>query len=64
MHPGVSENRKHSQNSREKQAVVDIGNVNVTVTVQNNQASEGVSDFLEHFQNSLSNGEPKWTQER
>ena len=33
MHPGDSEIQEHSQNSWEKQAVVDIGNVNVTVSV-------------------------------
>ena len=59
MHPGDSENREHSQNSREKQAMEDIGNVNVTVSVRDNQCSAGVSNFLEHSQNSLSNGEPK-----
>ena len=30
-HPGNSENREHSRNSRIKQAGVDTGNVNVTV---------------------------------
>ena len=38
---------------------MDIGNVNVTVSIRDNQCSAGVSDFLEHSQNSLSNGEPK-----
>ena len=33
VHPGDSENREHSQNSWEKQAVVDKGNVNVTVSI-------------------------------
>ena len=33
VHPGDSENRKHTQNSREKQAVEDMGNVNVTFSV-------------------------------
>ena len=33
VHPGDSENGEHSQNSREKQAMVDIGNVNMTVSV-------------------------------
>ena len=37
----------------------DIGNVNVTVSVRDNQCSAGDSDFLEHSQNSLPNGEPK-----
>ena len=59
MHPGDSKNREHSQNSREKQAVEDIGNVNVTFSVQDDQCSAGDSDFLEHSQNSLPNGEPK-----
>ena len=58
-HPGDSENREHSQNSWIKQAGVDIGNVNVTVSIRDDQCSAGVSDFLEHSQNSLSNGEPK-----
>ena len=58
-HPGDSENREHSQNLQEKQAGVDIGNVNVTVSIRDNQCSVGVSDFLEHSQNSLSNDEPK-----
>ena len=59
VHPGDSENREHSQNSREKQAVENIGNVNVTVGVRDNQCSAGNSDFLEHSQKSLSNGELK-----
>ena len=54
-----TENREHSQNSWKKQAGVDIGNVNVTVSNRDNQCSAGVSDFLEHSQNSLSNDEPK-----
>ena len=58
-HPGDSENREHSRNSREKQAGVETGNVNVTVSIQDDQCSAGVSDFLEHSQNSLSNGELK-----
>ena len=59
VHPGDSENREHSQNSWGKQAVVDKGNVNMTVSVRNNQCSAGDSDFLEHSQNSLPNGESK-----
>ena len=31
----------------------------MTVSIRDNQCSAGVSDFLEHSQNSLSNGEPK-----
>ena len=58
-HPGDSENREHSQNSRIKQAGVDIGNVNMTVSIRDDQCSAGVRNFLEHSQNSLSNGEPK-----
>ena len=54
-HLGDSENREHSRNSRERQAREDIGNVNVTVSIRDNQCSAGVSDFLEHSQNSLSN---------
>ena len=38
---------------------METGNVNVTVSVQEDQCSAGISDFLEHSQNSLSNGEPK-----
>ena len=58
-HPGDSENREHSRNSQIKQAGVDIGNVNVTVGSQDDQCSVAVSDFLEHSQNSLLNGESK-----
>ena len=32
-YPGHSENREHSRNSRKKQAGVDIGNANVTVSI-------------------------------
>ena len=59
VHQGNSENREHSQNSRKKQAGVDIGNVNVTVSNRDKQSSVGASDFLEHSQNSLPNDEPK-----
>ena len=59
VHPEDSKNQEHSQNSRKKQAGVDKGNVNVTVSIRDKQCSAGVSDFLEHSQNSLSNGEPK-----
>ena len=38
---------------------MDIGNINVTVGIRDNQCSARVSNFLEHSQNSLSNGEPK-----
>ena len=31
----------------------------MTVSIRDNQCSAGVSDFQEHSQNSLSNGEPK-----
>ena len=58
-HLGNSENREHSQNSREKQAGADIGNIKVTVSTKDNQSSTGVSDFLEHSQNSLLSDEPK-----
>ena len=58
-HPGDSKNREHSQNSRDKQAGGEIENVKVTIGTQHNQCSAGDSDFLEHSQNSLSNGEPK-----
>ena len=58
-HLGNSENGEHSQNSREKQAGADIGNVKVTVSTEDNQSSTGVSHFLEHSQNSLSSDEPK-----
>ena len=59
VHPGDSENREHSQNSREKQAMEEIGHVNVTMSVQDNQCSAGDSDFSKHSQNSLPKGEPK-----
>ena len=58
-HPGDSKNREHSQNLQIKQAGVDIGNINVTVSIRDDQCSAGVSDFLEHSQNSLLNREPK-----
>ena len=58
-HLGHSENREHSQNSWKKQARADMGNVKVTVSTQDNQCSAGSSNFLEHSQNSLSNGEPE-----
>ena len=59
VHPGDSKNREHSRNSQIKQARVDTGNVNMTVSSQDDQCSVGVSDFLEHSQNSLLNGESK-----
>ena len=58
-HPGDSENIEHSRNLQIKQAGVDIGNVNVTVSIPDDQCSEGVSDFPEHSRNLLSKGEPK-----
>ena len=58
-HQGNSKNQVHSQNSWKKQATVDIGNVNVTVSNRDKQSSAGVSNFLEHSQNSLPNDEPK-----
>ena len=58
-HPEHSENREHSQNSRKKQAGVNIAKVKVTVSTEDNKCSAESSDFLEHSQNSLSNGEPK-----
>ena len=59
MHPEYSENREHSQNSWKKQARADIGNIKVTVSTKDNQCSAVSSDFLEHSQNLLSNGEPE-----
>ena len=59
VHPGDSENREHSQNSREKQAVEEMEHVKVTMSVQENQCSAGDSNFSKHSQNSLSKGEPK-----
>ena len=59
VHPGQSENRKHSQNSREKQAVEDMDHVKVTMSVRESQCSTGDSDFSKHSQNSLSKDEPK-----
>ena len=38
---------------------MDIGNLNVTVSIQDDQCSVGVSKFLEHSQNSLLRTEPK-----
>ena len=38
---------------------MDIGNVNVIVSIRDDQCSAGVSKFLEHSQNSLLNSEPK-----
>ena len=58
-HLGNIENREHSQNSREKQAGADIGNVKVTVSTEDNKCSAVSSDFLEHSQNSLSSGGPE-----
>ena len=58
-HPGDSENREHSRNSWIQQARVDIGNLNVTVSIRDDQCSVGVSEFLEHSQNSLLRTEPK-----
>ena len=58
-HLGNSKNREHSQNSREKQAGADIGNVKVTASTEDNQSSAGASNFLKHSQNSLSSDEPK-----
>ena len=59
VHPGDSENREHSQNSWEKQAMEEIGHVNVTVSIWNSQCSVGDSDFPEHSRNLLLNGNPK-----
>ena len=58
-HTGNSKNREHSQNSREKQAGADIGNIKVTVSAEDNKCSAVSSDFREHSQNSLSSGEPE-----
>ena len=55
-HPGNSESREHSQNSREKQAEEDIGHVKVTVSAKDNKCPVVSSNFLEHSQNSLSSG--------
>ena len=38
---------------------MNIGNIKVTVSTEDNQSSTGVSDFLEHSQDSLSSDEPK-----
>ena len=58
-HPRDSKNQEHSRNSQERQAGEDIGYVNMTVSIRDNQHSAGVSDFLEHSQKLLSNDEPK-----
>ena len=63
-HPGDSKNREHSQNSWKKQAGVDIGNVNMTVSIRDNQCSAGVSDFLKHSRTCYLMVDRKWTQER
>ena len=54
---GNSDFREHSQNSRIKQVGAKIGNVKVTVNVDNDKNSAVSSDFLEDSQNSLSSGE-------
>ena len=59
VHPGNSENREHSQNSLEKQAVEEMEHVKVTMSVRESQCSAGDSNFSKHSQNSLSKGEPK-----
>ena len=59
VHQGGSENREHSQNSWGKQAMEDMGNVNVTFSVRDNQCSVRDSNFPEHSQNLLPNGESK-----
>ena len=56
---GNSDFREHSQNSRIKQVRVKIGNIKVTVNVDNDKNSAVSSDFLEDSQNSLSSGERK-----
>ena len=58
-HPEDSENREHSQNSLKEQNGVDLGKAYMTISIQDNQCSAGVSNFLEHSKNSLSNGELK-----
>ena len=63
-HPEHSENREHSQNSREKQVGANIRNVKMTVSAGDNQCSAGSSNFREHSQNSLSNGERETGQRR
>ena len=52
-----SECQEHSQNSRKKQVGMEIGNVKVTVSAEDNKCSAVSSDFLEDSQNSLSSGE-------
>ena len=59
VHPGNSENREHSQNSREKQTVEEMEHAKVTMSVRESQCSAGDSDFSKHSQNSLSKGEQK-----
>ena len=53
---GNSNFREHSQNSWEKQARAEIGNVEVTVSAKENKCPTVSSDFLEHSQKSLSSG--------
>ena len=52
VHPGDSENREHSQNSREKQAGMDIGEVNVSFGVPNSQCLTAAREFQEVSSNS------------
>ena len=58
-HLGNRESREHSQNSLKKQVEVDTGDVEVTVSAEDNKCSAVSSNFLKHSQNSLSSGEPE-----
>ena len=59
LHQGDSENREHSQNPHKKQVVEDMGDVNMTFSIQESQCSGRDIDFPKHSQNSLLNGKPK-----
>ena len=52
-----SKSLEHSQNSQIKQVGVEIGNVKVTVSAEDDKSSAVSSNFLEDSQNPLSIGE-------
>ena len=60
MHLQHSECQEHSQNLRLKRP----GMVEMTASGEDAEPTAAGSDFSKHSQNSLSKGEPKWTQER
>ena len=56
-HQQHSKSLEHSQNSRIKQVGLEIGNVKVTVSAEDDKSSAVSSNFLEDSQNPLSSGE-------